>query len=714
MVYDVESREKGSDVEFTRVMVQIERIVPEEAYQTSKPNDYRLQNQSYCLRFQASGVFTEQQYIRQEAGDGREATLVPRGRTATPFALPFCQLPLLLNSRHCHLRGAGGGQGRRHRVRSDECPYDEGGYFIVNGSEKTLVAKEVNRSNRVVVLPGDPRRRELVSARVVSQLAGRSLYCKLAVALVRAPDGRLLLTAALPGFEEPLDLVLLMMLLYPGDQFSDRQILQYVSPEDDPDVLAVARRSYAFVAAQGCTSKPQARGIVAGRFRPALIGASVAADGDERAKLDNFLATRLLPHVGTGEQHHQDKLCFLGYMANLAVQCHLGKRGFDDRDHWGAKRLQLTGSLMHDLFRRCFHEFQKALARDLAARRVTSARAPPFADVVRRRAHDCITRCFVNSIATGNWRTGKLGQHAGNRTGVSQNLVRLSYAAAISQIRRATSDIDESSKAVGPRMLHSSQFGYMCPAETPEGGKVGLVKNFSLQCRVSIESRHSERTVLHEISNFQTDGQLALKRLNTKLGLVGVKIFVNGRWIGSVSAQAAIGLTTHLKRCRAENKINYQTSISYNEQARELVIATDSGRVLRPLFVVETVIDKDKSSPTYQLAESCTLHISKEHIAQAMQQPDGWGELLNNKERLIEYLDPYEEEQSLICTDLRQFTANQDLIQKVRQGDFRQLPMPFTHMEIHTCLVLSAVSALIPFPDHNQAPRNLFQASMSK
>ena len=41
-------------------------------------------------------------------------------------------------------------------------------------------------------------------------------------------------------------------------------------------------------------------------------------------------------------------------------------------------------------------------------------------------------------------------------------------------------------------MLHTTQFGYLCPCETPEGGKTGLIKNFSLECKISVGTKEND------------------------------------------------------------------------------------------------------------------------------------------------------------------------------------------------------------------------------
>ncbi|CAL5980757.1 DNA-directed_RNA polymerase subunit beta [Hexamita inflata] len=702
IIVDVEPKSR-KEYKFTRVTLRVLKIYPAEQFAKNKPNDCRLQNSTYALNFNARVQITTQNFGDEE---------VLKERTFN-MECPFCPIPMLLNSAHCYTNQFPSKHIRQQRVRNDECPFDEGGYFIVNGSEKTLIASEVNRSNRITVLQGDAKNpKELISAKVVSSVPERALYCKIDVKLEYVNDGaqkQPMLMCYMPGFDTPINVFILMMVLFPGDSFTDQQLLQIISPDNDPEIINVAKLSYQFCINQGINSPARALQLISQQFKPVLQEAISDQTITELMKTKNHFATRFLPHIGTDQAYNYQKCAFIGYMSNLCIQCHLNKRGFDDRDHWGSKRLQLAGSLLHDLFRRCFGDFCGSVAKEIQRKKISfqdDNQEQIFRNQFKITAVNLISKQLCSSLATGNWRTGRVGQNAGKKTGASQNLVRLSYAAAISQIRRTTSGIEESSKAIGPRILHGTQFGYLCPAETPEGAKVGLVKNFSLQCRISVGCKENDTKIKQILKNFQYEGEICLKNLSQSLQ--GVKVFFNGQWFGCVKLEHAKLLTRHLKECRNGGRISFETSISYNEEAKELVVASDSGRVLRPLFALTNEINKDK------LLENSKLNICRDDIEQAMKKQDGWEYLIKNERRLIEYLDPYEEEQSLICTDLMTFNKNQEIIQQIRSGNYSLIPPTYTHLEIHPCLILSAISALIPFPDHNQAPRNLFQASMGK
>ena len=98
-------------------------------------------------------------------------------------------------------------------------------------------------------------------------------------------------------------------------------------------------------------------------------------------------------------------------------------------------------------------------------------------------AHKNITRGFNYALATGNW--GDKSNPDALKKGVSQVLSRLTYAATLSHLRRCRTPIEASNKDPRPRELHGTQWGLVCPSETPEGQQVGIVKNLALMCTIS-------------------------------------------------------------------------------------------------------------------------------------------------------------------------------------------------------------------------------------
>ena len=105
-------------------------------------------------------------------------------------------------------------------------------------------------------------------------------------------------------------------------------------------------------------------------------------------------------------------------------------------------------------------------------------------DVARSVDPNIIEKEMRYSLATGNW--GDRTKAHQTRAGVSQVLNRLTFASTLSHLRRLNSPIDRTGKTARPRQLHNTHWGMVCPAETPEGHAIGLVKNLALMAYIAV------------------------------------------------------------------------------------------------------------------------------------------------------------------------------------------------------------------------------------
>lgn len=191
---------------------------------------------------------------------------------------------------------------------------------------------------------------------------------------------------------------------------------------------------------------------------------------------------KLLPHIGTDRDSFRRKAFFIGYMVNKLLNAYLGKTDEDDRDHYGKKRLDMTGTLLVTLFKEHFKNGFIESAKRILRKEVTEDKS-----VNPDKAFDekMITDPIRNALATGNWGKSTAGEVI--RSGVAQVLKRdTSFFATLSHLRRVVAPIQSSSKSAKPRLLHNTHFGMICPSETPEGQKIGIVKNFALMAKVTI------------------------------------------------------------------------------------------------------------------------------------------------------------------------------------------------------------------------------------
>merc|ERR1712224_612170 len=143
-----------------------------------------------------------------------------------------------------------------------------------------------------------------------------------------------------------------------------------------------------------------------------------------------------------------------------------------------------------------------------------------------------------------------------------------------------------------------------------------------------------------------------------------------------------------------------EISVINDIQFGEVRIYTDWGRCLRPLFVVEK--------------ETQRLKIRKNHIRNQESSERvmiwTWSDLLWTG--LLEYIDVEEEETIMIAMTLKDLNkANMSLKTYYLCDPYC---VSYTHCEIHPSMIFGVSACTIPFPDHNQSPRNTYQSAMGK
>ena len=201
-----------------------------------------------------------------------------------------------------------------------------------------------------------------------------------------------------------------------------------------------------------------------------------------------ILRKDLFPHCKTAEQ----KKYFLGYMTQKLIRCKLGWNLVDDRDSYLNKRIDLVGSLLNNLFRNYFNklvkDMQKQIIREIKNGSWRSTdnyiNIVNTTNIYKIIKPTTIENGLKRALATGDFGIKNTNS---NKVGVAQVLNRLTYISSLSHLRRVNTPIDKSGKLIPPRKrLHNSSWGFICPAETPEGASVGVVKNLSYMTHITI------------------------------------------------------------------------------------------------------------------------------------------------------------------------------------------------------------------------------------
>jgi DNA-directed RNA polymerase subunit B len=366
----------------------------------------------------------------------------------------------------------------------------------------------------------------------------------------------------------------------------------------------------------------------------------------------------LLPHIGTDDGAAIAKAHYIGQMTQRLLELSVDRREQDDKDHYSNKRLKLAGDLLTSLFRVAFLNLCRDIKYQLE-RTATRGRKPNIKTAVRA---DVITERLRHALATGNW--------VGGKAGVSQLLDRVNYMSSMSHLRRVVSPLSRSQPHFEARDLHPTHWGKICPNETPEGPNCGLVKNLALMSFISVGSDEAEVEEVLLTLKVQPIGAKITK--NQK----GTYVYLNGRFVGSHNQPEL--LATRLRDRRQRNELNDQVNLAFYPDTNEVQINSDAGRVRRPLIIVK---------------EGLPL-LEKQHVERVRNRELAWDDLV--KAGIIEYLDAEEEENTLIAMNLPDLTPEH------------------THLELVPETILGISASLVPFAEHNQSPRNTYEAGMAK
>ncbi|TVY36844.1 DNA-directed RNA polymerase II subunit [Lachnellula subtilissima] len=622
------------------------------------------------------------------------------------------KLPIMLKSKYCILRDLD----EDDLYAWNECPYDQGGYFIINGSEKVLIAQERSAANIVQVFKKAPPSPTPFIAEIRSALEkGSRLISSMTIKLFAKGDGQRggfgqTIKSTLPYIKTDIPIAVVFRAL---GVVSDEDILNHICYDrNDTQMLEMLKPCIeeAFV----IQDREVALDFIGKR------GTGTTLTRDKRVKhARDIMQKELLPHISQKEGSETRKAFFLGYMVHKMLQCALGRRETDDRDHFGKKRLDLAGPLLAKLFRTLF----RRLTTDVYKYLVKCVSENKEFNLTLGVKSTTLSNGLKYSLATGNW--GDQKKAASSTAGVSQVLNRYTFSSTLSHLRRTNTPIGRDGKIAKPRQLHNTHWGLVCPAETPEGQACGLVKNLALMCYVTVG------TPSDPIIEFMIQRNMeVLEEYEPLRSPNATKVFVNGVWVGVHSDPAHLVKTVqHLRR---SHLISHEVSLIRDIRDREFKIFTDAGRVCRPLFVIDNDVDS---------ANKGNLVLNKEHIRRleddqslpanmdADQRANagyyGFQGLINDG--VVEYVDAEEEETVMIVMTPEDLDISRQLqagyqIRPDDSGDLNKrvkAPMNptahiWTHCEIHPSMILGICASIIPFPDHNQSPRNTYQSAMGK
>ena len=631
------------------------------------PNEARVRNLDYLSDLSVEA------FLKEKKGEDSDERILGKKQT-----YPIGKIPIMIRSKYCSLNNKTDIQ----RIELRECEFDQGGYFIIGGGEKVIVAQERMATNFVYVFNKKEQSGFSWQAEVRSSLDGSNRPpVQFAVKIAKKNthmqnDLGGLITARIPYIKSDVDIVILFRAL--GLE-SDKDIIDYIVFDESDNSFKELLRPSIELFSSDYKDKDECLEYLGNRATKGT------ADSREKRikRAEEILRKDMLSHVSIERGAESKKAFFIGYMIYRLGNCALGRAFGDDRDHYGKKRLDMSGVLLTGIFRQYFRNFLKSVESNIKDKLKNDKTGRINLEDVFDT--NIITNGMKYALATGNWGKNRVGVVL--KTGVAQVLQRLTFMSSLSHLRRLNTPLEKTGKITKPRQLHNTHWGMLCPAETPEGQACGLVKNLSLMAFVSVgtPSKLIQKD-LDEIPDFQKLSELSPESIRGKS-----KIFINGSWVGITNNPEVI--MKLLVRQRREACISKEISIVNNFMNKEIRIYTDSGRSLRPLFVVEKY--KNEKNET-----SSRLKITKQNIRDLTDQKMKFDDLVDKG--VIEFLDVEEEESSMIAMKITDLVNN------------RHYCTTYTHCEIHPAMILGVAASIIPFPDHNQSPRNVYQSAMGK
>jgi len=647
------------------------------------PQEARLRNFTYAS---AMNVDLNIKYIIRNGEDYKNVLTY----TKLLKNIHIGKMPIMLKSNICILNQ----YNHFDSSKTGECKMDPGGYFIINGSEKTCLGQERAAENQIYCFN--------ISKNNTKWKWSAEMKCIPDWKFISPKQINIMISSKNNGFGHPLYLQIprlknpipLFVIFRVFNITSDKDICEKILLDKDDaknKKILFHLQSSIVEANEHLTYDDAIRYIVSNVIYTPL---NVDKDTGYKKKYDfaiEVINNDIFPHCKTNMQ----KVYMLGYMTNTLLQTSFGWIQESDRDSYINKRIDLTGSLLNNLLRNYLNKLVKDMQKQIV-KEINNGSWKSSEDyeniingtnIYKIVKSTTIENGIKRALATGDFGIKQINS---NKVGVAQVLNRLTYVSTLSHLRRINTPIDKSGKLIPPRRLHNSCWGMICPAETPEGGAVGVVKNLAYMAHITVPSNSSG---LYDFILPQIDTIDSCEE-NKKTLFNKVKVFINGCWVGI--SNNPIELFENLKLKKYKGIINVYTSIIFNHKLKEIRVCNDAGRLTRPVFKVKN------NQLVYNL-------LNKNEIFSKLKQGLlDYNDLIYSAQiddSIIEYIDSYEQNTSMIAMEpsyLKNIDPNSKYIYK------------YSHCEIHPSTIFGILASCIPFPENNQSPRNTYQSAMGK
>tara|TARA_Y100001958_G_C21244817_1_gene574156 strand:- start:1690 stop:5142 length:3453 start_codon:yes stop_codon:yes gene_type:complete len=583
------------------------------------------------------------------------------------------KIPLIVKSKYCVTS--------KTHIPNEECIYDLGGYTIINGNEKVIISQEKIANNLIQIFNNNKnsnkykytaeirccKEDKFMLPRVCSfkitnkpDIYNNNIYTGISSIKKDIP---IIIIFKLFGCENDKEII--YNIIDNSDKELDDMMIKILLPSiNEAREIKTEKEAYLYL------------------IKHITFNSYISTDEKKIEYTKDLISKNYLPHIS-----ERNKVKYTGYVINRLIKYYLGIYDSDDRDSYLQKRIETPGVLLGNITLQCINRIIKD-TKIFIGKEATNGLCninKDYPNIINSiNINKIIKSSYIetslkSALATGNWGL----KNNNNKQGVSQVLNRLSYLSFLSHLRRVATTGDTTGKLIPPRKLHGTQWGMLCPSETPEGQSVGLVKNYSMSCEVT---NYISPDIIYVLLK---DDIILLENIDiyTFDKLEFTKLFVNGLYIGFI--KNVIENVKLLKEKRKYGLIHHNISFYIDYEHNILYIYSDRGRCIRPLLKVD-------ENNTLLYNEFIKDYIKNNNVK--------WVDLIiQGKSDIdlycIEYIDSYEVNNCLIAT---------------KPSDLNNKSKKYTHCEINPSLILGALASCIPFAHHNQAPRNTYQSAMGK
>jgi DNA-directed RNA polymerase II subunit RPB2 len=618
-------------------------------------------------------------------------------------------IPIMLQSDKCVLHDLSPEQ----RFQLGECRYDQGGYFIVDGTEKVIISQE-RKAENIIFLGNDLKYQYMAEIKSISSdIFGFARTTKLQLEPAGTITVRLGQNTTFLEPDNGRDMPLFAMFRVLGVE-TDKEIVEMIVGSDmetdianeltnlirpsimDPTVLK--HRIFDIGSAEAYLKNRPRRLTREAKDTPISKDTKI-----QLAFLYQALNETFFPHVGV---NMRDKAYFLGYMTRKLLLHKLGIIPATDKDNHQYKRFDLSGHMLAITFKEAFLQVQRdcrvAIGRKYQYDTKSFTGINYFGIINPDTYREFFTmEGFINKF-TKSIKVGTFGQ----KKGVGKVLDRHCWPQTLSELRRIIDNVPSGSRVTeSRRRIHATQYGNICYVETPTGQNIGLNKHLAMLAYITSDV---DPEPIHKL--LLQLGMIRLGDLKPRETYCKTSIFLNGKWVGC-TLQPYQFITT-LRLYRRNGLINAFISISWETLSNEIKIWTDNGRMCHPNYILEnnqfliqpSHIEKIRDSELKFTDLLVGFHGDKnklDYYLNIVKSPEEIGfvksrdvliEFLKEKCAVVEYIDPTEMDTLMMAADFH-IPANS--------------LQTYTHHEIHSSMALSASTHLMSYANNNNGARNL-------